>query len=258
MYRILLWALFLGSLASCVPHKKIIYFQDSDVRGDTIHREKFDYRVQVRDRLIVRVSSYDTRLTEFFNLIPSGGGNTGAQAVRMAYSPLFNYLVTDSGYVDIPMFGEVKVVGLTLEEAREKIQELMRVQVPDAYVALRLGNFRVTVLGEVGAGKVIETENDFLTIYEALAQAGDIGEFGKRDMVRLIRNAGDSSQIFTLDLTGKEVLSSNFYYLQPNDIVYVERMPVKTFMTNLNTVTKILGIATFIFLAERLVNTFVY
>jgi len=256
MYRIVLLGVFLASLVSCVPHKKIIYFQDSGIRGDTIHREKFNYRVQARDRLIVRVSSYDTRLTEFFNLTPSGAG--GAQMARMAYSPLFNYLVTDSGYIDIPMFGEVEVVGLTLEEAREKVQELMRVQVPDAYVALRLGNFRVTVLGEVGTGKVIETENDFLTIYEALAQAGDIGEFGKRNMVRLIRNAGDSSQIFTLDLTGKEVLSSNLYYLQPNDIVYVERMPVKTFMTNLNTVTKILGIATFIFLAERLVNTFAY
>lgn len=247
----------MASLVSCVPHKKIIYFQDSNVRGDTIHREKFDYRIQARDRLIIRVSSYDTRLTEFFNLTPSGG-TAGAQMARMVYSPLFNYLVTDSGYVDIPLFGEVEVAGLTLEEAREKVQEQMRAQVPDAYVALRLGNFRVTVLGEVGGGRVVETENDFLTIYEALAQAGDIGEFGKRDMVRLIRNAGDSSQIFTLDLTGKEVLASNLYYLQPNDIVYVERMPVKTFMTNLNTVTKVFGIATFILLAERLVNTFAY
>lgn len=245
----------MASLVSCVPHKKIIYFQDSQVRGDTIHRAKFDYRIQARDRLIVRVSSYDTRLTEFFNLVPSAGG---AQAARMAYSPLFNYLVTDSGYVDIPMLGEVEVLELTLEECREKIQVLLRNQVSDAYVAVRLGNFRVTVLGEVGAGKVIETENDFLTIYEALAQAGDIGDFGKRDMVRLIRNAGDSSQIFTLDLTGKELLASNLYYLQPNDIVYVERMPVKTFITNLNTVTRILGVATFIFVAERLLNTFVY
>ncbi len=257
MYRIVLLGVFLASLVSCVPHKKIIYFQDSGIRGDTIHREKFNYRIQARDRLIIRVSSYDTRLTEFFNLIPSSGGAAMGQAARAAYSPLFNYLVSDSGFVDIPMFGEVDVVGLTLEECRVKIQNLMRSQSPDAYVVVRLGNFRVVVMGEIGA-KVVETENDFLTIYEALAEAGDIREFGKRDMVKLVRNAGDSSQIFTLDLTGKEVLASNLYYLQPNDIVYVERMPVKTFITNLNTVTKIFGITTFIFLAERLLNTFAY
>lgn len=256
MYRFFLLLAIIAGFYSCVPHKKIIYFQDGAIQGDTFHRPKFNYRIQPRDRLIIKVSSYNDKVTNFFNL--NTGSMQGVSSARLAYNPLYNYWVDDSGSVDIPMFNHVKVSGLTIEEARIKIQQMMREQVPDAYVLVRLANFRVTILGETGSGTVIETEKDFLSIYEALAEAGDIGDFGDRTNVRVIRNIGDSSQVFSLDLTKKDLLASDMYYLQPNDIVYVERLKVKTFINNLNTVSKILGITTIIFLAERLLNSFAY
>lgn len=252
MYRIFLLLAIVAGFYSCVPHKKIIYFQDGTIQSDTFHRPKFNYKIQPRDRLIIKVSSYNDKVTEFFNL---NLGSSGGQMARVAYEPLFNYWVNDSGKVDIPMYNEVEVAGLTVEECRLKIQGMLREQVPDAYVLVRLANFRVTILGETG-NTVVETQNDFLSIYEALAQAGDVGDYGNKTNVRLIRNAGDSSQVFSLDLTKKDLLASEHYYLQPNDIVYVERLKVKTFINNLNTITRILGITTFIFLAERLVNSF--
>src|SRR5690606_8273228 len=126
--------------------------------------------------------------------------------------------------------------------------------VPDAYVIVRLANFQVTILGETNRAAVIETQKDFLSIYEALSQAGDINFFGNKSTVKLIRNAGDSSQVFTLDLTKKDLLASEYYYLQPNDIVYVERLKIRTFLDNLNTVSRIVGIATIVILANQLVN----
>jgi polysaccharide export outer membrane protein len=252
MHRLLLLVLLVAGFYSCVPHKKIIYFQDGSVKGDTFTRPKFNYRIQPRDRLIIKVSSYNSKVTDFFNLSPSTTG--GAGAVNIAQSPLFNYWVNDSGFVDIPMFNAVEVKGLTIEECRLKIQDFMREQVPDAYVIVRLANFQVTILGETNQAAVIETQKDFLSIYEALSQAGDINFFGNKSTVKLIRNAGDSSQVFTLDLTKKDLLASEYYYLQPNDIVYVERLKVRTFLDNLNTVSRIVGIATIVILANQLVN----
>jgi polysaccharide export outer membrane protein len=252
MHRLLLLVLLVAGFYSCVPHKKIIYFQDGSVKGDTFTRPKFNYRIQPRDRLIIKVSSYNSKVTDFFNLTPSTTG--GANAANIAQSPLFNYWVNDSGFVDIPIFNAVEVKGLTIEECRLKIQDLMREQVPDAYVVVRLANFQVTILGETNRAAVIETQKDFLSIYEALSQAGDINFFGNKSTVKLIRNAGDSSQVFTLDLTKKDLLASEYYYLQPNDIVYVERLKVRTFLDNLNTVSKIVGIATIVILANQLVN----
>lgn len=250
MYRLLLLVILVSGMFSCIPHKKLIYFQDGAVKGDTFHRPKFNYRIQPRDRLIIQVSSYNEKVTNFFNLSTGGG----VQAARAANLPLLNYWVNDSGKVDIPMFNAVEVKGLTIEECRLKIQGLMRDQVPDAYVIVRLANFQVTILGETNRAAVIETEKDFLSIYEALSQAGDVNFFGNKSNVKLIRNAGDSSQVFTLDLTKKDLLASEYYYLQPNDIVYVERLKVRTFLDNLNTVSKIIGIATIIILANQVVN----
>jgi polysaccharide export outer membrane protein len=251
MHRLLLLVLLVAGFYSCVPHKKIIYFQDGSVKGDTFTRPKFNYRIQPRDRLIIKVSSYNSKVTDFFNLTPSASGGAMLRASEM---PLYNYWVNDSGMVDIPMFNAVEVKGLTIEECRIKIQDLMRDQVPDAYVIVRLANFQVTILGETNQAAVIETQKDFLSIYEALSQAGDINFFGNKSTVKLIRNAGDSSQVFTLDLTKKDLLASEYYYLQPNDIVYVERLKVRTFLDNLNTVSKIVGIATIVILANQLVN----
>lgn len=251
MHRLLLLVLLGAGLFSCVPHKKIIYFQDGSVKGDTFTRPKFNYRIQPRDRLIIKVSSYNSKVTDFFNLTPS---TTSGSALNASQMPLYNFWVNDSGMVDIPMFNAVEVKGLTIEECRLKIQNLMRDQVPDAYVIVRLANFQVTILGETNRAAVIETQKDFLSIYEALSQAGDINFFGNKSTVKLIRNAGDSSQVFTLDLTKKDLLASEYYYLQPNDIVYVERLKVRTFLDNLNTVSKIVGIATIVILANQLVN----
>lgn len=250
MNRLLLF-IILPLLFSCVPQKKILLFQDTNNSGDTLQRGLFTYKIQPRDRLIIRVSSYNDKLTEFFNL--DAGVNT-IQASTLN-NIIFTYLVDDSGMVDIPLLNKVMVKELSVEESRQKIQFLIREEVPDAYVTVKLATFKVNVLGEVGTkGTVVETDKDFMTIYEAISNAGSLGDFANRKKIKVIRTDGELSTIGYIDLTSRDAIMSPYYYLRPNDIVYVDRLKVRVFLDNLATVSKIVGVATIVIVANQLIN----
>jgi polysaccharide export outer membrane protein len=150
-----------------------------------------------------------------------------------------NYLVSNDGTINFPILGRIKVVGLTKDECEDMILEKIRPYMAESerpIVTVRQANYSITVLGEVGSPGTIQVSREKINIYEALAQAGDLTVYGIRDRVKLIReNADGEREIHMLDLSDANIMNSPYFYMQQNDILYVEPSIVKKQQGNIVT-----------------------
>ena len=153
---------------------------------------------------------------------------------------LSGFSITDSGYIYIPIAGGVKVGGLSVEEARQKIQDEID-NYTSAYVIVSLVSFKVSITGEVDKPGYYYIYNDRLTILEALALAGDFKEFADRRRITLIRQHDEGSDVVLLDITEPEIIKSPFFYLEPNDQLYVPQLQIKNSRSNLFNVNTVVG-----------------
>lgn len=212
-------------LGSCVSQKKIRYFQDKAENGRAQFTSEVPliYRIKPGDNLFIRIKSIDKDSYAF----EQTQGSTNLYSSAGVY---FNgYSVNTQGDIHFPLIGDINVEGLTVEETRLKIQGLVDQYVKNTSVVVKLGSFKVTILGEVNNPGQIDIYQDKLTIYEAIALAGDMTDFAKRDQVILIRQNETGSIKHVLDLNDQLMLESEFLYLQPQDIVYVEPVKGKAF-----------------------------
>lgn len=214
---------------SCSSYKTVPYFQNSDSVSLKSSAMLYDARIMPKDLLTITVSTTDQEAAVPFNLVVP---NTVSAAQRSAYSQpvMQNYLVDNDGCVDFPVIGKIKIGGLTKPEAEKFIHDKI---VPymskeeNPIVCVRMSNFKVSVLGEVQGPRTLVVSNEKINILEALAQAGDLTIYGRRDNVKLIReDEKGEKQIIKLNLNDANLINSPYYYLQQNDIVYVE--PNKT------------------------------
>jgi polysaccharide export outer membrane protein len=136
----------------------------------------------------------------------------------------------------IPAVGSIKVEGLTLEDARKKIQIAVDKVYKNTTVECKLLSFKFTVIGEVKVPGTYINYNNYLTVLEAIGRAGGIGDYGKRDRVLVVRPSEKGSKTYRLNLQDKEILTSEAYFLLPNDVVIVEPQPQKVFNMNLPTI----------------------
>ena len=187
----------------------------------------FDATIYPNDQLYIYVGSANPSSTKAFNeesnrKVPTSA-NTKNYVDTVRYETR-GYLVSQSGYIMFPVLGRLQVTGMTREELGRDIERRLIEggYVSDPVVTVNILNFHVTVIGEVKNPRVVTADGSRLTIFEALAQAGDITIDGMRTNVVVVRNHGDAEIVDTLDLTRKEVLDSPYYYLQQNDIIYVE------------------------------------
>jgi polysaccharide export outer membrane protein len=208
-------------LMSCATNHKAAYFHDI---ADTVMAPiegNFEPIIQKNDLLQITVSSMNLEDAVIYNT-PSmantgtGAGTLGAQAV--------GFLVSQDGFIQYPVLGQVKVDGMTKSALTKYLRDQLTEKklLIDPVVSIRFLNYRVTVLGEVARPTVVSVGSERITIMEALGLAGDITVFGKKDNVLLIREVEGVRTIKRLDLYSKDILSSPYYYLQSNDIVYVE------------------------------------
>lgn len=213
----------------------MLYIQNLDQTTDIAVAKPPEYRLQPADILFIQLISSNPEISQAFN------NPTGAQVqtqTRDATSLYLNgYVVSDSGLVTLPFLGEAMVKGLTIAEARREIIKLTERMYKDASLIVKLANFKVTVLGEVRRPGSITIFNDNLNIFELIAAVGDIGDNGDRKNVLVIRQAGEGSKTFRLNLTDKSVLASEAFYLLPNDIVIVEPLGNKIFQMNVPYIT---------------------
>jgi len=210
------------SLVSCRSTKDITYFQaarpDLDLSMIDL-AEVYAPRIQPGDILSITVSSRGKEASEVFNPIPQP---TNQQRQVGVLQPAHGFKVDSTGYITFPDVGNLKAKGLTTSEFSALLTQELEKYIEVATVIVRLANFQVTVMGEVARPSVYHIPNEKITITEAIALAGDIGIYGKKKNVMVIREEGDHRSIARLDLTGRDFFFSPYYYLHPGDIVYVE------------------------------------
>jgi len=224
--RCTLLIITLIGLFSCTPQKKLIYLKNAETG---IHEtgQQFIYTIRPGDILAVNVFSVNEKASEMFRF-PSSASGGGLQQMGAA---MHGFTVSDSGNVKLPTVGEVKMLGLTLEQAGALLEVKIREIFPDAVVDVKLLNFKITILGEVNRPGVFEINEPRVNILQAIAMAGDLNIFGKRD-VTLIRETSKGYELFKVDLQDKSLMSREYFYLLPNDIIYVEPHKAKSFGAN--------------------------
>ena len=238
-------------LASCVTSKKVNLLQEAGKKGipsyaDTLSYE--DYRVRTGDRLYVYVYSIDERVSSMFNA--SGNGVSSSQ-IRQGNNmngsyDLYTYLVYDDGTIDYPMVGRMEVRGLTTREIKNELEhrlmEYVQEQTDYKLLSVEVNIVRrsFSVISDHGSGTFSLTKEK-VTIFEALAMAGDIGDFGDRSKVRIVREIEGQTQVKVFDVRSEDIVNSEFYYIEPNDVIYIQRIKGQSF--GVNSVTTTISVA---------------
>lgn len=240
--RIPLFFLFLGAVffTSCIPNKKLVYFPDPDFNENTLTTSNIpptDYLLQPGDILSVRVKTLDEISSEYFNIEPQNNNFN----LNPASLYLNGYSLDADGNINFPEIGKLKVGGLTLEQTRNKIQDSVGMYLNNSTVLVKLVSFKITVLGEVQKPGHYFVYNEQASILEGLGMAGDLTDFGNRENITLIRKTSDGTATILIDMKDPNLLSSSFFYLQPNDVLYVQPLKAKNSRDNLSTLT-LLGV----------------
>jgi polysaccharide export outer membrane protein len=217
-------------LASCGSVKNIAYLQNSDEINFEKSRFLYDARIMPKDQITISVNTTTPEASLPFNLLLQNAYSQG-RSVSYSGGTLMPYLVDNDGFVNFPVVGRIKVGGLTKSEAETLVTEKIRPYMAEnenPVVTVTMASYSVSVLGEVARPGSFQVSREKITILEALAQAGDLTIYGVRDKVKLIReDATGKKQIVTLNLNDANIVNSPYYYLQQNDVVYVEPNKVK-------------------------------
>jgi polysaccharide export outer membrane protein len=195
---------------------------------DTVAFE--EYRLRTGDRLFLRVISLDEEMNRLYNI-----GGTG-QTMSGSMSELTTYLVEENGTMSIPNLENVPVAGKTLREVRDTLIELLSpffMTTTRLDVEVRRVHRYYSIIGEGRSGR-FPIDREKINIFEALAQAGDIGIYGKRSRIRIIRETEDGADVITFDVRSEDIIHSKYYYIQDNDVIYIQPMTEKMFgITNI-------------------------
>lgn len=245
--NILFFAIVSLALSSCVTARKVNYMQEPDKYiphyADTLSFE--EYEIRTGDRLYVYVYSLDEGVREMYN----AGGNASQFRQRLNTTQggsydLYTYLVDEEGNIDFPTIGKVPVRGLTTRDVKQKIEEELSklLQEIPGYktvsVEVNIVNRTFSVIGAQSGRYQITKEK--MTIFEALAMVGDLGEFNSRKEIKIVREMEGVTTIKTFDARSKDIVNSEFYYIEPNDIIYIRQIPGYSF--GINHVTTIIGV----------------
>jgi polysaccharide export outer membrane protein len=229
-FKLFFLSIIAMAMFSCVPQAKMKYLQDKE--GDTVRSEfkilKPDYKIKPGDYLYARVVSLDQKSNEIFATIAGSAAANYNMNITDQNLYLTSYLVNDSGYIDFPLLGRFLVRDRTVTEVQQMLTKSVSEIIVGASVVVKLVMYNISILGEVKNPGKISIYNNRVNIFEALALANDITSYGNRSKVQVIRTEGDKNKIVVLDLISKDILSSPYYYLQPNDIVYVEPLKEKS------------------------------
>lgn len=247
----LLIAVFItvGLLNSCVTSRKTTYLQDyrkSQYPVEYIAPET--YRIQPNDNLFIRVTTPDPQWSAMFNTVSPGSTTIGHSEQSV---DLLSYAVNLDGTVEIPYLGAIQVAGKTVQETRQVLEEVLVDYVGDATITVKLVNNYVSILGEVDQPGRYVIYKEHLNVFQALAMAGDMAPYGNRYNVKILRKTTDGTVVKEFNLTDKNIIDSEFYYVMPNDVIYVEPMKGKFFGMYQFPFTVILSTITTFFLILR-------
>jgi polysaccharide export outer membrane protein len=236
LFRVSIFGLVFWTAMSCVSNEKIIYLQNLEdnepiPEGELISYEIPEYKLQYNDIIDVNVQTIEELIQSGFNSRPAMANNQQMQVAGQNGGDVYymtGYTVDRNGNVRLPIIGEVNVQNKTLEEARLQIEEQLRDYVTsELYVKVKLGGIRYSALGEFRRPGKFVVLQDRMTIFEAIANAGDLTTIAKRNEILLIRQYPEGTKLHRLNLIDRHLVGSPFYFIQPNDQIYAEPMKVR-------------------------------
>lgn len=220
---------------ACTSPKEVIYLQDVQPLKQQVIEQKYEMVIHEDDLLSIMVNSKDPELALPFNMpmvtyqLGTSGSSTGQQRV-------LGYLVDTDGNIDFPILGKIHVAGITRKDLVKFIKQNLMEQdlIKDPIVTVQFMNFKISVMGEVAHPGSFTIASDRVTLLEALSMAGDLTIYGRRDRVAVIREDHEKRTILYHDLRSSDIFNSPCYYLQQNDIVYVEPNKAKAGQSGIN------------------------
>lgn len=228
---IILTSLFITVLfIGCVPQEKLKYVQNETTENlkSSYHHTRTIKRIQPYDNLYIKVLSIEAETARIFSneTVMNGPGFD---------INLISYTVNEKGLIDFPFVGEIDVNNLTLKEAKEKVEKELSQYLSNTSITIKFVNSNITVLGEVRVQGEFPYFKDQINIFQAIGFAGGMTDYGDKSNITLIREDESTIKYYNINLTDKGIIETEYFYLQPNDIVIVE--PIKTKFRNLRTFT---------------------
>ncbi len=238
-------------LPSCVSHRNLITFNQTEDLEQGLQIDTFvatpdsiafrPHRLQPYDQVMIRINAFGGDTEAFINQGLEGNTSTN----RLDYDPAtvyFNsFIISDSGYIELPMVKRVRVSGLTTIEVEQLLNRSYEPYLKLVTTRVKLANNRITVMGEVAEPGVHYLYNERNTLLDAVGLAGDFTEFADRRKVRLLRSTVNGTRSIYFDFTRLDFLTSEYFYLQPNDLIYVQPMPAKSFDVSARSVGIVLS-----------------
>lgn len=255
-YKILLSLVCAGLIfASCVPTKDLIYLQNKD-QSETIAPiaavASKPYRLQVNDIVRISIKTLDPKMSEIFSPSSIAMPNGAEKSEQGLYFDGFT--VDDHGNIRMPILGEINVIGATLEELRIKIEKKLLEEYfnkeANIFVTVKLAGLRFTINGEITSPGIKTVFQEKLNILEAVAYSGDITIIGDRKAVTVMRQTPSGMEMHDIDLTDIKATQSPYFYVQPNDYIYIKPLPQKSWGTgktgieSLGTIITVLTLVT--------------
>ena len=232
--KFIITLLVIATCSSCASRKNLVYFQDEPLEEGVQMAQPKQLLYKPDDLLTINVSALDPETVRPFNL-PVVSNNTNVMNAQGGLQ-VQTYLVDYNGNIEFPVLGTIKVEGLTRQDLTNLLVERIKTMANDPIVNIRLANFTITILGEVRNPGTFTIQDERITVLEALGLASDLTVYGVRDNVVVIREIDGKKKFAKIDLTSINTINSPVYYLQQNDVIYVEpnkaRVRASTFNPN--------------------------
>ncbi len=263
-----------GLLSSCVTSKQVNLMQEPTKNNhipsypDTVSYS--DYEIRIGDRLQIRVHSVDEQVQKLFSTAIGGGSNWNNYNNMSSYgqgyaNELYTYLVLEDGTIDFPLVGRLNVHGLNTRQVKLRLEDELSTYIKD-YGEFKMVSADVnvvqrmySVISEGGSGNYA-IRREKMTIYEALAQAGDVGDWSDRSKVKIIREIEGQTRVMEFDVRSMDIINSEYYYVEPNDVIYVQQLRGKAFgvsniTTSISVVATTISFGGFVYgIVQRIIN----
>ncbi|QSS98004.1 polysaccharide biosynthesis/export family protein [Psychroflexus sp. ALD_RP9] len=231
-------------VTSCATRKEVVYYQNSsDVNLSAIEKVYTHPVIQTNHILHISISSANPESIAAFS---REAGAQQMQARQIQMLKVEGYLVNENGEINFPELGKIKVRGLTTQKAQDLIESQLKAYVKDATVNIRIINNSFTVQGEVRQPGTYEIIDERVTLPQALGLAGGLTIRGQRDNIKIFRQLEDKRVVKTIDLTSVDWMNTDYYYINPNDIIYIEpndpQIKSAGFITNVGTLLSVFSI----------------
>jgi polysaccharide export outer membrane protein len=224
---------------------------EADTLTEFVNDREVNYKVQNGDNLYIKIVSMDETTNEILNPMGSGGGG-GSSSGGGNY--LNSYTVSEEGHLEFPLVGKLYVKDLTIEEITNLLTDHLNNYIKEFVVIVKLVNFNITILGEIRSPGQYQIYQTDINMFEAIALAGDLTDYSIRDDITIIRKTKNGSKVRQVDMSTRSFLSSEYFYLQPDDIIYVKPIKMKQFAFTTFPYGMVMGTISFIIAMVALFN----